>query len=104
MAMHWLLSPESLHGTKRLEARAPRVGVDSGGVAGLDIPRRPFPGQLQPNEKGLCDRKAMVPINGGCWLRWRDLRPPCGDDGYEWKGDCYAPVWLKQRQPTSEPP
>jgi hypothetical protein len=73
-------------------------------AVGLDMPRSSLPGQRRPNDSGQCPREEHIIINGGCWLALRDLQPPCGDDGYEWKGDCYSPVWIKQRLPTSDPP
>jgi hypothetical protein len=69
---------------------------------GLDMPRRPFPGQLKPDGHGQCPRKAQVAINGGCWIRLGDVRPPCAEEGYEWKGGCYYPVFDLPRQPTSD--
>ncbi|MDY7229324.1 serine/threonine-protein kinase [Hyalangium rubrum] len=70
----------------------------------LDMPRRPFPGQLRPNGDGQCPRQAQVPVNGGCWIELARVKPPCGDEGYEWAGGCYYPVFDSARQPTSDDP
>lgn len=71
---------------------------------GLDMPRKPFPGQLKSDRNDRCPKQVQVAVNGGCWIALRDLRPPCGDEGYEWKGGCYYPVFDVPRQPTSDQP
>ncbi|EAU69058.1 protein kinase [Stigmatella aurantiaca DW4/3-1] len=71
---------------------------------GLDMPRKPFQGQLRPNGSNRCPRQTQIAINGGCWVALRDAHPPCGGEGYEWKGGCYYPAYDMPRQPTSEPP
>jgi hypothetical protein len=82
---------------------AARVQPHSRRAIELDMPRKPLPGQIKPDKKGVCLSRAQIVINGGCWHALRDARPPCGEDGYEWQGDCYTPVMEKLRQPTSEP-
>jgi serine/threonine protein kinase len=72
------------------------------GVA-LDMPRKPLPGQLRTDGKGVCPIRGYVAINGGCWIAMRDVQAPCGEAGYEWRGDCYYPAFETQRPPTSEP-
>jgi hypothetical protein len=69
----------------------------------LEMPKEPFPGQLR-SEKGKCQRRGQVAINGGCWIPIRDLDPPCAEDGYEWKGSCYYPVTAAGREPATDPP
>ncbi|MDC0713003.1 serine/threonine-protein kinase [Stigmatella sp. ncwal1] len=73
-------------------------------AVGLDMPRKPFRGQIRPDGNGSCPRKAQLAVNGGCWVALRDVQPPCGGEGYEWKGGCYYPVYDMPRQPTSELP
>ncbi|WP_224368638.1 serine/threonine-protein kinase [Hyalangium versicolor] len=66
----------------------------------LDMPTDPLPGQL----RAPCRRRGAVEINGGCWIRWADLSPPCGEDAYEWKGICYWPIYDRTRPPTTKKP
>ncbi|KFE62932.1 serine/threonine protein kinase [Hyalangium minutum] len=72
-------------------------GSRPGGVA-LEMPKKPLPGQRQPP----CKYPAVA-INGGCWGRFADAKPPCGDEAYEWGDGCYWPMWTAGRPPTSEP-
>ncbi|WP_245767387.1 serine/threonine protein kinase [Stigmatella erecta] len=67
----------------------------------LDMPKRPFPGQLRPDSGGKCSSKGQVPINGGCWFQVANVEPPCEKAGYEWKGGCYYPIYDAPRAPTS---
>ncbi len=69
-------------------------------VIAKEMPKQPLPSQ----RRAPCGR-GEVEIRGGCWARWADLPPPCGDDAYELNGVCYWPL-LKgdQRVPTSEEP
>ncbi|ADO74949.1 Protein kinase [Stigmatella aurantiaca DW4/3-1] len=71
---------------------------------GLDMPKRPFPGQLRPDGSGKCELRGQTAINGGCWLRVAEVEPPCEKAGYEWKGGCYYPVYDMPKIPTSSPP
>ncbi len=52
------------------------------------VPERPQPGQMRPP----CQAQGQVEINGGCWQRFAEVRPPCAGGTYEWKGSCYWPV------------
>nr|WP_245768791.1 serine/threonine-protein kinase [Stigmatella aurantiaca] len=70
----------------------------------LDMPKRPFPGQLRPDSGGRCGGKAQISINGGCWIQVANLEPPCEKTGYEWKGGCYYPIYDVTREPTSGTP
>jgi eukaryotic-like serine/threonine-protein kinase len=65
---------------------------------GLDIPQQPFPGQLQPP----CG-KALVVVNGGCWVHAANVTPPCGANAFEWKKGCYVPMYPPPRPQTSHP-
>jgi hypothetical protein len=68
-----------------------------GGVT-LQMLKKPMPGQRLPP----CKYPAVA-INGGCWGRIADAKPPCGDEAYEWENGCYWPAWITGRPPTSEP-
>ena len=62
-----------------------------------EIPAEPLPGQ----RRRPC-RSREVEIHGGCWARFADLIPPCGDDWYEWQGSCYEVIYVQGRPPTSD--
>jgi eukaryotic-like serine/threonine-protein kinase len=64
------------------------------------MPQDPFPNQ----RRAPCDR-GEIEIRGGCWLRWTDRPPPCGNEAYELNGTCYWPLFKgSRREPTSEDP
>ena len=69
----------------------------------LDMPPKPFPGQLRPNAGGHCPGKLQVPINGGCWLRLLAEPGECKEDAYVHKNGCYVPVFPPTRPTTSSP-
>jgi eukaryotic-like serine/threonine-protein kinase len=70
----------------------------------LDMPKRPFPGQLRPDSAGKCTGKGQISINGGCWFQIANVEPPCEKAGYDWKGSCYYPIYDVTREPTSGTP
>lgn len=74
----------------------------SKGVA-VEVPPKPFPGQLRPDANGRC-RSGQYVINGGCWLKVDvgDLNN-CKGNGFEYRGGCYAPIGTPMREPTSGP-
>jgi serine/threonine protein kinase len=125
----WWIVPRSSVGEPRVVAEnAPRSGMESRGDKGdaepvglgddarsapttvappeparsgirKVLPDKPLPGQrLSPCEK------PEIEINGGCWVLWVDMSPPCGAHFYEWKGKCYSPILEPPRSPTSDPP
>jgi serine/threonine protein kinase len=59
----------------------------------------PLPGQRKPP----CPYGEEA-IRGGCWFMRPDMKPPCGTGYYEWDRGCYVPIFVQQRQPTSDPP
>jgi hypothetical protein len=63
------------------------------------LPEKPFPGQRQPP----CTPLIEAVLRGACWVAL-DLKPPCGNNAYEWEGKCYIPSLPPARQPTSNPP
>jgi hypothetical protein len=68
---------------------------------GLPIPKDPLPGQRRAPR---CQPPAETSINGGCWIEAPKVKPPCGDLFYEWNGGCYAPHFVRPREPTSDQP
>jgi hypothetical protein len=65
------------------------------------VPQTPLKDQRRAPH---CLSPVEVTINGGCWLEAPTVKPPCRDPFYEWQGGCYMPSFIRQRQPTSEPP
>lgn len=83
-----------------LSARQPvQDAPASAKVISLEMPKEPLPGQ----RRAPCGR-GEVEIHGGCWVRWADLSPPCGEKAYEWKGTCYWPFLDRTRVPTTQKP
>jgi eukaryotic-like serine/threonine-protein kinase len=68
----------------------------------LDMPQRPLPGQLKPDAAGKCPGRSHTPLHGGCWRALKGGEESCGEDEYVHKGECYAPVFSRARQHTSE--
>jgi serine/threonine-protein kinase len=71
----------------------------------MDVPPKPLPGQRRPDAKGRCPDKALVPINGGCWIKLSADLKDCEEQelGYIYKGECYTPLFSRPRPPTSSP-
>jgi hypothetical protein len=63
------------------------------------LPEKPFPGQRQPP----CSPRIETVLRGACWL-CLDMKPPCGNNAYEWEGRCCIPSFNAAPQPTSNPP
>jgi hypothetical protein len=70
----------------------------------LDIPPEPLPGQRRPDSNGQCRLRGELKIQGGCWFRVPDAKPPCNKGEYEWLSGCYHPSYTAPRPPTSYPP
>jgi eukaryotic-like serine/threonine-protein kinase len=73
------------------------------GIA-LELPSKPLPGQQRPDAANRCPRPGQSAIHGGCWVQLAMDADTCaanGEDGYVYKGRCYAPAFPPQRQPTS---
>jgi serine/threonine protein kinase len=70
-------------------------------IIGEKMPDQPFDGQLRPGADGKCARSALFAINGGCWSLVGNVKAPCVEYGYEWRGSCYSPVYETVRHPTS---
>jgi len=61
------------------------------------VPPKPLPGQ----RAGACDaRLYQVAINGGCWVRLADAKPPCGPY-FRHADSCYAPVAADPPKPVN---
>jgi hypothetical protein len=67
---------------------------------GTPMPKKPYDGQVRA-VNGKCAKRGETAINGGCWVKL-DLKPPCGDDAYEWEGACYLASWPPMREPQSK--
>jgi len=67
---------------------------------GINMPKKPFPGQYRPEKDGKCKARLEVPINGGCWVELA-VKAPCGDDAYEHAGRCYWPSMPAPKEPSS---
>ncbi len=64
-----------------------------------EVPKTPMAGQRRPPCKAW-----QVEIRGGCWYEAGRAKPPCEDGTYQWEGNCYEPIFLSQREPTSDEP
>ena len=69
----------------------------------LDLPPKPFPGQMRPDANGRCPRKGLIVIHGGCWLKLDVALTDCDENGYVYREGCYAAVFPPTRPPTSGP-
>ena len=128
MGAGWMLStPPERQAEPQVHASAPEEAKDGGTVAvgdsaltapmplvrspsawstiALEVPPRPFPGQMRPDAAGRCPNKAQVPINGGCWVKLSVALKDCDEDinWYVYKGACYGPAYRPARPPTSGP-
>ncbi|WP_224244427.1 serine/threonine-protein kinase [Hyalangium gracile] len=92
--------PASLADASVTTRVSPLDSTVASGMIALQVPDDPLPGQM----RAPCRRRGTVEINGGCWIRWADYPPPCGDKAYEWKGECFMPVYGPGRPPTSKKP
>ncbi len=91
-------------GASALTERVESSHVPSGGTSiALDLPAKPFPGQLRPDASGRCPRNTMVPINGGCWIQTNVDGKRCDKSSYVYQGRCYEPAVPLPRLPTSGP-
>ena len=69
----------------------------------LDLPDKPFKGQVRPDANGRCPHKGHVAINGGCWVETKVAPKDCAGTGYVYKGGCYMPLLSPERPSTSNP-
>jgi serine/threonine protein kinase len=71
---------------------------------GLEMPKRPFPGQMLPPCKGV---NVVIELTPGrsdtrsCWVEVKAPPEKCKENGYEYKGGCYLPSPLPQKLPQS---
>jgi hypothetical protein len=64
------------------------------------LPEKPLPGQRQPP----CSPRIETVLREACWICVHDMKPPCGNNAYEWESRCCIPSFNAARQPTSNPP
>jgi serine/threonine protein kinase len=67
-----------------------------------ELPKTPLPGQLKPDANGRCPTK-LIAINGGCWVKVELNSEECPSNGFKYRGGCYMPFLVSQREPTSAP-
>ncbi|MDY7227166.1 serine/threonine protein kinase [Hyalangium rubrum] len=72
---------------------------------GLEMPKRPFPGQVVPPcKKGF---EAEIELTPGkketrsCWIEVKAAEGLCKPNGYEYRGGCYLPVYPPAKLPQS---
>jgi serine/threonine protein kinase len=65
---------------------------------------RPLPSKPHPDQRRPPCEFGEVAINGGCWVKVADVKPPCGEKMFEYQGACYWASFSGPRQPTSEEP
>ncbi|MDC0708421.1 serine/threonine-protein kinase [Stigmatella sp. ncwal1] len=75
-----------------------RTSGTSWNAVALDMPKGPLKGQKRPP----CRPRWEVEVNKACWSQVGTVSPPCGAEGYEWKGFCYMPVVAPERPNTSD--
>jgi hypothetical protein len=75
-------------------------------ASGSMPPSRPVPQTPLKDQRRAphCVPDVEVTIHGGCWIVVPPIKPPCGEQFYEWQGACYMPSPTRLRQPTSQPP
>jgi serine/threonine protein kinase len=68
---------------------------------GRPMPSKPFPGQRRPP----CVPRLEREIVGGCWLGpIKDQAPPCGNQMFDYQGECFAASYDQSPLPTSGTP
>ncbi|MDC0710082.1 serine/threonine-protein kinase [Stigmatella sp. ncwal1] len=84
----------------------PALVVPPGAPSGWELISLPMPEDPFRNQRRAphCEAPLEVTLRSGCWIALRDVKPPCGKYGYEWRGGCYLPSYSPQRQPTSGKP
>ncbi len=75
---------------------------------GLDMPKKPLPGQrLPPCREGF---EVEIELTEGkkdtrsCWIKGSMSASACKASGYEYRGGCYAPSYPPPKLPQSEQP
>jgi len=79
----------------------PRGLVDKAAEWGEKPLDQPIPVKTLPGQKvAPCDpRWGEVAINGNCWLRVADVKPPCGLL-FRQEDSCYRPIAAEPKRPT----
>ncbi len=71
---------------------------------GLEMPKRPFTGQLLPPCQGLEVEIELTPgrkDTRSCWIEVKATAEKCKQKGYEYKGGCYLPTYPSPKVPQS---
>jgi predicted Ser/Thr protein kinase len=71
---------------------------------GLEMPRRPFNGQLVPPCQGLEVEIELTPgqkDTRSCWIEVKATPEKCKTKGYEYRGGCYLPTYPSPKVPQS---
>jgi hypothetical protein len=61
------------------------LDLKDGGPLARPMPSKPYKGQRRPP----CKPRSEEEINGGCWVP-HELKAPCPEDLYEYRGKCYT--------------
>jgi hypothetical protein len=67
---------------------------------GRPFPEKPLPDQRTPP----CTPRVETVLRGACWVCVSDMKPPCGNNAFDWEGKCCIPGLNPARQPTSNLP
>jgi hypothetical protein len=84
------------------EATTTRPATSEG--LGLEMPKKPFTGQLLPPCKGLEVEIELTPgkkDTRSCWIRVYGDGEKCKANGYEYRGGCYLPAYPSPKLPQS---
>jgi serine/threonine protein kinase len=83
---------------------APSSQPTSSKGLGLDMPKRPLPGQVLPPCRGVDVEIELTPgrkDTRSCWIEVKATAEKCKENGYEHRGGCYVPRYLPPRLPQS---
>ena len=93
------MSPEAPTDTViPLTGHSSLMGTADGGAPVLahPFPSKPYKGQKRPP----CKPRVEEEIMGACWVP-HELKAPCPEDLYEYKGKCYTTSMLPPKEPQS---
>jgi hypothetical protein len=90
--------------TASLAPEATTTRPDAAKGLGLDMPGRPFTGQLVPPCQGLEVEIELTPgrkDTRSCWIKVDATAEKCKTKGYEYRGGCYLPTYPSPKLPQS---